>query len=97
MKKLLLLLTFLGAFIALPDAAQAQSQERLDELEDKKEQNERQEAAAYEAGKRRHLALQDKATRKRMKRKMREANRRAAGKPVRRGQGWRNLFKKKRF
>ena len=102
MKKHLLLLTLLGALFVFPSEALAQRQsptmkKRLNELEDKKEQNARQEAADMEALRKKHMSNQSKEVRKRMKRNMRAANRRAAGKPAKRGSAFRGLFKKKGF
>ena len=101
MKKHLLLLTLLGCLFVFPDTTFAQEspalKKRMKELEGKKENNERKEAAEMEALRKRHVANQTKDVRKRMKRNKRMANRRAAGKPAKRGMGFRNLFKKKGF
>ena len=101
MKKHLLLLTLLGALFVFPTEGIAQEspklKKRINELEDKKAQNERKEAAEMEALRKKHLSNQSKEVRKRMKRNMRAANRRAAGKPAKRGGALRGLFKKKGF
>ncbi len=101
MKKHLLLLTLLGCLFVFPTAAFSQQsrtmKKRLNELEDKKENNTRQEAADQEALRKKHLSNQSKEVRKRMKRNLRATNRRAAGKPAKRGGGFKGLFKKKGF
>lgn len=101
MKKHLLLLTLLGCLFVLPDTSFAQEspalKKRMKELEGKKENNERKDAAEAEALRKRHISNQTKEVRKRMKRNKRMTNRRAAGKPVKRGGGFRGLFKKKGF
>lgn len=85
----LIIVFFFGAV----NATYAQTKE-IEKQEKRQEKQKKSQEEAEKEAKERHLAIQDKATRKRMKRSLREAERRKKGKnPI---PWYRRIFKKKK-
>jgi Flp pilus assembly protein TadB len=98
MKRLAALLLVTGALGLLPAAARAQegiSQKKQERILAKKAKEEKKQKAKQEkADRAHHLALQDKATQKRIKRHTRRADRHGSG--AHRDGPLRKLFRRKR-